>query len=430
MGWSNTQVVASVGATAVSGIVKVEQNGTWSNALTFTVPPSLSGETQVTLVPDVMSMVVGDTRSMQALNSAGQSVTGLIWESSNPAVASLSTDDPPIITAVAVGNVTITAGSASADLTVYPGTTLAMGTIIWSNPGDGSGVQKIVPAVPSSMGLADVFALQADCNVQAIQSDGTVAWSSNIGAPVAGSGCKNFISDFQGGFVAQDPGNPQYANGNNLVNVGAPGSVQKFDGITGKPNPPYYVANPNQSDWSSSPSFVVHTDGTIFTIDGDSVVAIDPASGSQKFSAKMEHSTGVVSGCPSIPSFEALPEIDSNPMIAGDGYVYVVYNYGTSSDQGCPQYYGNYSEHLEIHLRMLRVGTGGDSSEIVIGDSSQDSTYATTNTDFGGGYSEQEIQTTAAGSQLAQFEELQRPITNADQGVILAAYAPAIGYCG
>jgi hypothetical protein len=89
VGWSNTQLLASVGANAVSGIVKVEQNGTWSNELTFTVPPSRSGETQMSLIPNVMSMVVGDTRSIQALNSTAQSVTGLTWESSNPAVASL-----------------------------------------------------------------------------------------------------------------------------------------------------------------------------------------------------------------------------------------------------------------------------------------------------------------------------------------------------
>ncbi|HEX8817337.1 MAG TPA: hypothetical protein VF753_17720, partial [Terriglobales bacterium] len=57
-------------------------------------------------------------------------------------------------------HVTITAGGASADVTVSP--TLALGTVLWSNPGDGSGVYKIVPAVPSSSGVADVFAFQND----------------------------------------------------------------------------------------------------------------------------------------------------------------------------------------------------------------------------------------------------------------------------
>lgn len=55
--------------------------------------------------------------------------------------------------------------------TVYLGT-LPLGTTIWSNPGNGSGVTKIVPAVPSATGVADVFAFQGDDTVQAITSDG------------------------------------------------------------------------------------------------------------------------------------------------------------------------------------------------------------------------------------------------------------------
>ena len=80
IGWSNTQVTASVSASAVSGIVKIEQNGVWSNATTFTVPTSLGGgggSSSVTLVPNVISLAVGGTQSIQALNSSGQSVTGL-----------------------------------------------------------------------------------------------------------------------------------------------------------------------------------------------------------------------------------------------------------------------------------------------------------------------------------------------------------------
>ena len=72
VGWSDAQVVASVPSNAVSGVVKVEQNGVWSNAVTFTVPPSLSGEPQLMLLPSVISMVVGDTRSLQAWNSSSQ----------------------------------------------------------------------------------------------------------------------------------------------------------------------------------------------------------------------------------------------------------------------------------------------------------------------------------------------------------------------
>src|SRR5208283_2212227 len=103
-------------------------------------PGGLGGTAAVTLVPNLINMVVGDTRTIQALNSSGQEVNGLSWSSSDTTVASLSTDDPPIITAVAPGHVTITAGDSSADLTVYSGYALPTGTVIWSAPGDGSGV--------------------------------------------------------------------------------------------------------------------------------------------------------------------------------------------------------------------------------------------------------------------------------------------------
>ena len=106
-GWSDTAVVATVAATAVSGVARIEQNGVWSNALTFTVP---SGDNAVTLSPNLLTMLVGDTHTIQALNPSGQPVTGLTWTSSDPAIVSLSTADPPLLTALVVGHVTITAG--------------------------------------------------------------------------------------------------------------------------------------------------------------------------------------------------------------------------------------------------------------------------------------------------------------------------------
>ena len=200
--WSDTQVVASVAANAVSGIVKIQQNGTWSNAVTFTVPTSLGGgggSNVVALVPNLINMVVGGTQPIEAIDSNGQSITGLTWTSSNTLVVTLSTDDPPIITAVGTGTATITAGAASADVTVSPGGALPIGTVIWSNPGDGSGVTSIVPAVPSSTGVADVFAQNASGSVQAITASGKTAWTAqNVSGQI--------IPDFQGGAVVYTGG--------------------------------------------------------------------------------------------------------------------------------------------------------------------------------------------------------------------------------
>ncbi len=190
--WSDTRVVATVASTALTGIACIQQNGAWSNALAFTVP----AEDGVTLMPSLLNLMVGDTHAIQALSAAGQPVTGLTWTSSDPAVVSLSSDDPPLLTALAAGHVTITAGTASADVTVsspteFPGG-LPLGTVLWSHPGD---VYGIVPAVPSASGAADVFAFQYDGLVQAIRSDGTTAWTADLGQVYW------ILPDFQGGLV-------------------------------------------------------------------------------------------------------------------------------------------------------------------------------------------------------------------------------------
>lgn len=349
-GWSDSQIVASVASNAVSGIVKVEQSGIWSNATTFTVPVSFGGGTSVTIAPNVINLLAGGTQQLQALDSNGNSVTGLTWTSSNTAVATLSTDDPPIVMAVAPGNTTIMVGTASADVTVFAGNTLPIGTVLWSNPGDGSGVSSIVPAVPSSTGVADVFSLQADGNVLAIKPDGTTAWTAQVGTS------STLIPDFQGGLV---------------VYTGS--SIYKLDGMTGKPYQPYA-----SSAGLAIP--VVHTDGTIFTIDGNSIVGIDPLTGQSKFSpvAMPSGSTNYIYGppvqfCYGSPLHPRAMNISGNSsstsssplMIAGDGYVYVSYyanNSTTTYHDFCV-----YEIQATSTFGLLRVGTAGDSYGIPLG---------------------------------------------------------------
>ena len=58
--WSDTQVVAAVAAGAVTGVARVQQNGAWSNALTFTVP---AGGNAVALTPNLVSAWRWGTRA-------------------------------------------------------------------------------------------------------------------------------------------------------------------------------------------------------------------------------------------------------------------------------------------------------------------------------------------------------------------------------
>jgi IPT/TIG domain len=322
--WTNTQIVATVAPGSVSGVAWVEQNDQLSNMVTFTVPGG-----SVTLVPNVINMMVGDTHSIQALNSSGQSVTGLTWTSSNTNVVTLSTDDPPILTAAGVGHSTITAGGASANVTVFPAvaTGLPLGTVLWSNPGDGSGITSIIPAVPSPGGVADIFAIQSDGMVDAITMDGTTGWSADA------SGAINnglILPDFQGGLLLLD------ASAN---------SITKLDGITGQAYPAFTPTSGSIGGSYSPYGMVVHTDGTVFTVQVESdstasVIGIDPITGTEKFSVPFPNQ-----GAP----------YTNTLMIAGDGFAYVAYSYG-----------GPFTS--TFHLHLLRVNTLGQSDDIAIQD--------------------------------------------------------------
>jgi hypothetical protein len=384
--WTDTQVVAAVSANAATGSVRIEQNGIWSNALRFVVPTNGSGNNQ-TLVPSVVSMLVGQTRTLQALNSSGQEALGLTWTSSDTTVASLSTDDPPIITALAPGHVTITAGDSSADLTVYSGYALPTGTVIWSAPGDGSGVRQILPAVPSPTGVADVFALQTDGTVQALRTDGSVGWNASVGTG------NTLLPDFQGGLV-----------------VASYTSIQRLDGMTGQVDSQYTYTGTPSGYWA------VHTDGTIFTVDGSSLVGIDPTTGSAKFSIPLEQTTMDESGCSPNPSPE--PPTVGQLMIAGDGYAYALYYYTNTTENSC--LVAKYLEVTIQHVRVMRVSSSGSAQEVTIADWSSAYSYTS--------YYPQPAIETADGSTPSQISGTL--VTNANTGISVALHTAFAAYCG
>ncbi len=231
--WSDTQVIATVATGSVTGIARVQQGGYSSNAVAFTVP--ISGGSGNTVVPAAFSMIVGETRTIQALDASGQPVSGLTWASSDPTVVSLSIDDPPVLTAVAAGHVTVRGGAGSAHVTVVSSSP-PLGSSIWSNFGDGSGISAIVPAVPVPTSPADVFAFQNDFTIQAVASYGSTRWTaSNPSAAMPGYQPRA-MSDFQGGLV--------------LIESTAALSIVKLDGATGhrypsySPTAPSFLANP------------------------------------------------------------------------------------------------------------------------------------------------------------------------------------------
>jgi hypothetical protein len=103
---------------------------------------------------------------------------------------------------------------------------------------------------------------------------------------------------------------------------------------------------------------VVHADGTIFTIDGDSVVGIDPTTGQPKFSVQMDHSTSTSNGVSSDS-----PPMVGNLIVAGDGNAYVAYQYSQGTYAVTQS---SSTASSTSYLNVLRVGSDGDSTKIVV----------------------------------------------------------------
>jgi hypothetical protein len=191
--------------------------------------------------------------------------------------------------------------------------------------------------------------------------------------------------------------------------------VQKLDGLTGQAYPAY-------TSTSALSGVLMHTDGTIFAVDGGSVVGIDPKTGQPKFTIALEQSIGSGNGnCGEYPPYSSygLPSV-GQPIIAGDGYYYLpcVYIVSPSGQNTAVCYPGDgapgssveiYTGHTETHSRVLRVGTDGSAATMAIGDWALDSV---TIIDFGCQAGCEYSSGTQPGNVLGTL------ITNADKGVL------------
>ena len=69
-----------------------------------------------------INLLVGQTRTNSVKENSGNAVKGMEWTTSNKSVVSLSTDDPPGITAVAPGTSSVYLVGFPILVTVYSGT--------------------------------------------------------------------------------------------------------------------------------------------------------------------------------------------------------------------------------------------------------------------------------------------------------------------
>jgi hypothetical protein len=170
---------------------------------------------------------VDEGAALSLLDDFGIAVTAATWTSSEPAIVALSTDDPPVVTALAAGTATITAAknglSATATITVVAGTSLPDGTTRWTVPATaGTELGATIYTHRTAEEVPDLFITEkagegdfdASYTVKATMGDGTVTWSG------AAPGIPTF-GDEDGGLVAA-VGNDSSGYATGLVRFAGP----------------------------------------------------------------------------------------------------------------------------------------------------------------------------------------------------------------
>jgi hypothetical protein len=427
--WSDTAIFATVpgGLTVGQSVpVVVTTTAGASNPADF-LPVSTSAAFRVS--PQEVNLLVGQTRSISVMDSSGNALTGLEWSISDPSVAALSTDDPPIITAVAPGTAVVYVVGMPILVTVYSGASLPAGAPIWSAPVQTSSLPaSMVPAVPSSSG-ADLFVINrngADTNggvgsLSAFGSDGSTVWST----PISMAAWTQIIPDFSGNALVHTP--YDYTEGDVLHQTHI---IQRVDPSTHQLTTLYTFSDSQgwNSDNGAKHMVVPHPSGLLFILDqtpangwlgcsnpvwGEDdwcqahVTLLNPTNGQQVATVTLEASTFAGSMPPP-------PTQVGQMIVAGDGNAYVPYAY--------TEYSG---DQMITHARLLRFSTDGTSNKINLGDW----TLTTDCTEWD--YPPAPDPSSQAGSHCTGTGTgpgVGSVITNADTGV--AVFATVGGPCG
>lgn len=186
-----------------------------SSGVTVTLAGTM---TQLTLNPSERTMLVNETGTLTLRDEFGVAPANATWQTGNAAIVSLSADNPPVLTAVAAGTVTITASksglSAGATITVVAGETLPTGevrlpagTTRWNLPTVTSTQSRRTAPIYTHRSQAngpDLFTVEpntllTEFTMRAVTADGEVLWKEAApGLPLMG--------DAYGAAVAGVPG--------------------------------------------------------------------------------------------------------------------------------------------------------------------------------------------------------------------------------
>lgn len=346
-GDANIDVLVPQGV-ATGNVVITTAAGLISNGMPFTLVEPLPPPTSLQIRPTDVNLLVGGTQRFTVVDEQGRLRPDAAWTVSDTSLATITAESSPTLTAVAVGQVTLTVEvqsvSTQAVVNILSGLTLPPGTPQWSLSLGGSGNVNLVPAVPSPGG-ADVFALNGAGTLSAISSEGAILWT------VQGLSGGQIIPDFSGSAFVKVPHNyfdAQFrSHSTHKIKRVDPSSGQSTD---------LYVFSERQinsttfSDSSLTQSVIPHPEGVVFVQDHDTVVVLNASTGAPIASVSLPKSTF---------NSTTLDPLLGRMIVAGDGNAYLPFHYyaEVKSFGSQPEFYTDSRTHSSNVLRVAPDGT-------------------------------------------------------------------------
>jgi len=295
--------------------------------VTLDVP--LPAPVSLKITPGGATLLVGDTQQFTAVDENDHRRTDATWTVSDTTIATITTASSPVLTAIAVGQVTLTAnvGSASAQVQInaLSGSLLPSGTVRWVAPSfPGFAVDSVIQAEPVD-GAPDLYSLEVDRDnyqviIRALTADGQQLWVASVESG-GGSGTPpwtwKIMADGRGGVLA--------IKKQAVIEPSNLGSVIDFDGQTG-----WVLWQFSGNDYVSDPGFAVGPDATIYftqvrqqdrelAVYPESLLAMDPLTGGTAVIYDAPYGTAS-SNCGSGQNIPML----SKPVVGPDGSTLVL----------------------------------------------------------------------------------------------------------
>ena len=340
---------------------------------------ALPAPASLTVTPTGVNLVVGGTQQFTVVDDQGRPRPDATWGVDNTSIATIDANSSPTLTAVATGTATLTAtvGSATAQtqVNVLSGTSLPVGTVLWSAPTpSGYVAAQTLQAVPV-LGSPDLYSVQVNgggqAGVSALTADGQQVWNS---APPSGS--FHGVSDGNGGLLMLlYPGYP------------GPSSIVDLDGQTGATVWRYTSTGTIsraflRSGYSDFMHLAVGPDGRVYFEEsgtsGLSLVALDGTTGAVKARYPVPYGTDTITSdgsCQQTGAPETLVDHAvqlTDPVVGPDGTVLAGQSVlSTTITYGCTVQVSD-----DQKLSLLKMAPDGSTSTILVYD---DATHHTQN---------------------------------------------------